>query len=126
MSTWLWVLFFVVVFGGGGIGERARRALRTRHQRRLELTEAKARAERARVDAGRPPEPVCGCGHHLATHDTGGRCHELVRTAVAWDADEKPERYEARDCPCQRYVGPEPLHLTFAQELTDLDQRPRE
>nr|WP_203607265.1 hypothetical protein [Streptomyces sp. SID11385] len=122
----MWVLFFVVVFGGGGIGERARRALRTRHRRRLELAEAKARGERARVDAARPPEPVCGCGHHLATHDTQGHCHESVRAAVAWDAENKPERYEARNCPCQRYVGPEPLNLTFAQELTDLDHRSRE
>ncbi|WP_234010434.1 hypothetical protein [Streptomyces sp. SPB074] len=125
MSTWLWVLFFVVVFGGGGIGERARRALRPRHARRLELTEAKARGERERREAARPPEPVCGCGHHLATHDEDGHCHETVRAAVAWGADDKPERYEARDCPCQRHVGPELLPLTFAQELTDLDHRAR-
>ena len=42
------------------------------------------------------------------------------RCAVAWDADHKPVQYEAGQCTCQQYVGPQPLSQIYAEDLTDL------
>jgi hypothetical protein len=56
---------------------------------------------RPQVSAPPPePEPICGCGHHVAFHntkagDTGCR-FQLVHNAFRADL-----------CSCVRYVGPE-------------------
>ncbi|MCK7626313.1 hypothetical protein MUU72_24950 [Streptomyces sp. RS10V-4] len=118
-----WYLFFLIgpaLYAGRAVRGAAAGALRTRHRRKLALIEAR-RAERLALEAAdRPPAPVCGCEHHLAKHDKQGVCHETVRTAVAWGADDRPVRYEARPCACQQYVGPQPLARIYAEDLTDL------
>ncbi|GAB7105795.1 hypothetical protein JCM4814A_41090 [Streptomyces phaeofaciens JCM 4814] len=119
MDGWLWLLIPAVIIGGGRIAEAARSALKTRHKRKLELIKATERQQQALVAANQPPEPVCGCTHHLAKHDKAGACHETVATPTLWDADRKPLQYESRPCNCQQYVGPEPLSLVFAPEITD-------
>ncbi|MFJ9695535.1 hypothetical protein [Kitasatospora sp. NPDC101183] len=114
-----WWLLPAVIYGCGGLAERGRKALRTRHTRKLQLLEAAHAGRLALAEANRPPEPVCGCTHHLAVHDDQGRCHEESQTPVAWDADGRPFAYELRACACRRYVGPEPLGTVFAPELVD-------
>ncbi|MET9023467.1 hypothetical protein ABZV93_26190 [Actinopolymorpha sp. NPDC004070] len=42
-----------------------------------------------------------------------------MQTPVAWDADRLPVKYEARQCNCQQYVGPEPLGTIYAPEIVD-------
>jgi hypothetical protein len=71
------------------------------------------------IAANKPPEPVCGCTHHLAEHDGRGRCHERVEVPTSWDENKKPLRYEAGQCNCRQCVGPQPLAQVFAEELTD-------
>ncbi|MHB6908000.1 hypothetical protein [Streptomyces sp. CB02959] len=127
-----WYLFFLtgpVLYAGSAARGVVRKALKTRHKRKLALIEARremgvppdgVRGSLALEAADRPPVPVCGCEHHLAKHDKQGKCHETVRTAVVWDADHQPVRYEARQCACQQYVGPEPLSRVYAEDLTDL------
>ena len=119
-SLWnLWWLVPAVLYGGGSIASRVRRDVKERHERKLELLEAQHQRRLALDAANRPPEPVCGCTHHLAKHDKQGRCHEVVETPTAWDADRRPVRYEPGQCNCQQYVGPEPLGTVYAQELID-------
>ncbi|MFE9796752.1 hypothetical protein ACFYRL_34045 [Streptomyces goshikiensis] len=68
------------------------------------------RNAKARALSG--PEPLCGCGHHLAYHDArDALCYASV-PAVDAGADEA-----ARRCPCRRYSGPEPLATLYAPEL---------
>lgn len=55
-----------------------------------------------------------------AKHHKKGKCHERVEVAVAWDADHKPVQYEAGQCTCQQYIGPQPLSQIYAEDLTDL------
>ncbi|MEW1721141.1 hypothetical protein [Streptomyces sp. NPDC093109] len=122
---WLWWVFvFFIVGGFGWIADTGRTALRTRHERRIERFElAERERERERLaleEAHKQPEPVCGCSHHLAKHDRKGKCHEDMETAVEWDEEKKPLRYERRQCNCQQYVGPQPLSTVYADELTDL------
>jgi len=120
MGDWMWWLIPVVLVGGGKIGESVRSALRTRHKRKLELLRTAERQQLALDAAKRPPEPVCGCTHHLAKHDKEGKCHEVVEAPTAWDAERKPLHYEPRPCNCQQYIGPEPLGIVYAPEITDL------
>jgi hypothetical protein len=112
---WVWWLIPIVLIGGG----RFSSALHTRHQRKLELMKAEEQHRQALAAANRPPEPICGCTHHLAKHDKQGVCHETVESPTAWDADHKPVAYEPRPCACQQYIGPEPLGTVFAPEITD-------
>ncbi|NEC15490.1 hypothetical protein G3I34_25120 [Streptomyces sp. SID8014] len=120
MSGWMWWgLAFMLLGGGSWIGESVRSALKARHTRRLELQRAETERQRALDAASRPPEPICGCTHHLAKHDKQGTCHERVEAPVEWDADRKPVKFEERPCNCQRYVGPEPLGTVYAPEITD-------
>ncbi|TJZ52204.1 hypothetical protein FCH28_19480 [Streptomyces piniterrae] len=118
---WFWWVFILFMSGGfAKVADMARDALRTRHKRKMERLET-ARQERLELaDAHKPPQPVCGCTHHLAKHDKQGKCHERVEVAVAWDADHKPTHYEAGQCTCQQYVGPQPLAQIYAEDLTDL------
>ncbi|GHF54587.1 hypothetical protein GCM10010218_39800 [Streptomyces mashuensis] len=121
MGGWIWAVIPAVIIGGGWINENVRRALKDRHERKLELLRATERQQLALEAANRPPEPVCGCTHHLAKHDKQGTCHEMVEAPTAWDADRKPVQYEARRCNCQQYVGPEPLGTVFAPDIVDLN-----
>jgi hypothetical protein len=121
VSGTLWTVFWVVLVGGGWAGKQVRAALRTRHTHQMERLAATERQQAALAAAQRPPEPVCGCTHHLAKHDKQGKCHEMVDAPVAWDEQQKPLRYESRQCTCQQYVGPEPLATLYAQDLTDLN-----
>ncbi|MEU6481692.1 hypothetical protein ABZ858_33405 [Streptomyces sp. NPDC047017] len=118
-----WIWWVLILFWTGGfawLADTARTALRNRHQRRMELMEAQ-KADRLAVEAAhRPPEPVCGCTHHLAKHDRSGHCHERVEVPTAWDENKQPVRYEPGRCNCQQYVGPQPLSQVYAEELTDL------
>ncbi|MER7845039.1 hypothetical protein ABTZ03_13980 [Kitasatospora sp. NPDC096077] len=119
-SLWnLWWLIPAVLYGGGNIANRVRRDIRERHERKLELLDAQHQQRLALEESHRPPEPVCGCTHHLAKHDKQGRCHEVVETPTEWDAERRPARYEPKQCTCQQYVGPEPLGTVFAPELVD-------
>ncbi|WP_037605498.1 hypothetical protein [Streptacidiphilus rugosus] len=122
MGGWVWVLIPLVLGGGGWVGDTVRRSQKNRHERQLARIEATTRKQDALEAAGRPPVPICGCEHHLAKHDTSGKCHEEVQAPAAWDADGKVLRYETKQCNCQRYVGPEPLGTVFAAEITDLDR----
>ncbi|MEV7088973.1 hypothetical protein AB0O07_24320 [Streptomyces sp. NPDC093085] len=122
---WLWWIFvFFIVGGFGWVADTGRTALRTRHERkmqRLQLAEHERQAEREALEvAQKPPEPVCGCSHHLAKHDRQGKCHEDVEIPTELDENKKPLKYELRQCNCQQYVGPQPLSRIYADELTDL------
>ncbi|SDR68517.1 hypothetical protein SAMN04489717_0049 [Actinopolymorpha singaporensis] len=121
MSGWMWILLIFVWLGGASwIVETTRKALKTRHKRRLELERETTRRTLAQQAADQPPQPICGCTHHLAKHDRStGKCHEEVQAPVAWDADRKPVQFEARQCNCQQYVGPEPLGTVYAPEIID-------
>ncbi|WP_369393198.1 hypothetical protein AB5J72_40825 [Streptomyces sp. CG1] len=120
----------LAIYAGSAVSKSVRKGLKTRHKRKLAVIEARreewltletARQERREPAAARkPPEPVCGCTHHLAKHDKKGKCHELVQVPVAWDADHKPVQYEARQCTCQQYMGPQPHSQVYAEDLTDL------
>ncbi|MDH6135827.1 hypothetical protein P3T37_005244 [Kitasatospora sp. MAA4] len=120
MGGWLWSAVIPLLIGGNWIVNNGRAALKHRHERKLEILQADERQRIALEAANRPPEPICGCTHHLAKHDRQGKCHELVQAPTAWDADRKPLQYEPRPCNCQQYIGPEPLGTVFAAELTDL------
>ncbi len=117
-GTW-WGVVWGVVIVGGWAGNQMRSALRTRHERQMERDAVADRRKAALEAAQRPPQPVCGCTHHLAKHDKDGKCHATVEMPVEWDAQRNPTRFEARQCDCQRYVGPEPLTTLYAQEITD-------
>ncbi|MFI0938401.1 hypothetical protein [Streptomyces sp. NPDC021020] len=117
----LWWIIPVVLFGGGTIGERIKDATDRRHKRKLDLIKADERKQSALASANRPPEPICGCTHHLAMHGRDdGKCHAEVETPSLWDADRQPLQFESQQCNCQQYVGPEPLGTVYAPEITDL------
>jgi hypothetical protein len=120
MDWFWWVFIFFVVGGFGWVADTGRNALRTRHERQLERLKLVEKQRKAIEAANKPPEPVCGCTHHLAKHDKRGRCHETVEVPTAWDADRKPVSYQPGQCNCQQYVGPQPLSQVYADELTDL------
>jgi hypothetical protein len=121
MGGWMWWLVALFAMGGfGAVADTLRGALRTRHERRIEKIEARGREARALEAAGRPPEPICGCTHHLAKHDKQGRCHEAVEVPTAWDADRKPTEFTTGTCNCQQYVGPQPLSSVYADEIADI------
>ncbi|UGY92850.1 hypothetical protein [Streptomyces gobiensis] len=123
MGFWFVLLVIFILCGGGAwLVENLREALRTRHERRLALIRADERRVRELAEASRPPEPpepVCGCTHHLAIHDKQGMCHAVVEVPTGWDADHKPLAYEPGMCRCQQYVGPQPLSQVWAEDITD-------
>lgn len=59
-----------------------------------------------------PPEPVCGCQHHLAFHDrVTGRCGAPAQQVTEWEWNEEeemkvPVRWTTVPCPCKQYCGP--------------------
>ncbi|SCE39490.1 hypothetical protein GA0115240_15683 [Streptomyces sp. DvalAA-14] len=120
MQGWMWWVIGLFAVGGfTTIADSARSAMRTRHERTMEKLAVKQRDRLALEAAGRPPEPVCGCTHHLAKHDKQGKCHEVVEVPTAWDADRKPVSFEPGTCNCQQYVGPQPLARVYAEEISD-------
>lgn len=122
--NWLWWIFvFFMVGGFSWVADTGRSALRTRHERRVERIKLVEGGRLALEESQKPPEPVCGCSHHLAKHDKQGKCHENVEVATAWDENKKPKRYELAQCNCQQYVGPQPLSQIYADDITDLDAR---
>jgi hypothetical protein len=122
---WLWMLAVFLVFGGAAwVSETLRNGQRHRHEQRMEQLRAEERRLRRLEAAKRPPEPVCGCGHHLAKHDRQGHCHETVQVPTGWDADRRPLGFAPGDCACQRYVGPQPLSQVFADDFTDQEPEP--
>lgn len=52
-------------------------------------------------------EAICGCGHHRAFHKGVGECH--------WH----PDGYPALTCPCQGYIGPEPMPKFLMPHMTE-------
>lgn len=121
MDSWVWwVIGFFALGSVTSVLETIRGALRTRHERKMEKIAARREDRRALEAAGRPPEPVCGCTHHLAKHDKQGKCHEIVEVPTGWDADRKPVQYRPGTCNCQQYVGPQPLSTVYAEEIADL------
>lgn len=120
--NWLWWIFvFFMVGGFSWVADTGRSALRTRHERRVERLKLVEGGRLALEESHKPPEPVCGCTHHLAKHDRQGKCHERVEVATAWDENRKPKRYEPAQCNCQQYIGPQPLSRIYADDITDLD-----
>ncbi|WP_461110919.1 hypothetical protein [Streptomyces calidiresistens] len=118
--AWMWILVIFLICGGGAwIADTLRDGRQNRHERRLEELRMRERQLRRAEERQRPPEPVCGCGHHLAMHDGRGHCHEVVQRPTGWDADRRPLGYEPADCACRQYVGPQPLSRIFAEDLTD-------
>lgn len=84
------------------------------------------RRELAASPSSDPSEPACGCGHHIAFHDPKvGKCHDQAKVPVRWQIEPQadggtkqvPVEWEARPCPCRRYVGPEPLATLYAPEM---------
>jgi hypothetical protein len=116
---WVWI---VIMLCGGGVASGVRALLDDRHKRKMALIRAEDKRRKALDEAAKPPEPMCGCKHHLAKHDRSGKCHELVQTAVEWDAKRKPVKFEAQQCTCQQYIGPRPLDTFYAEELIDLQE----
>lgn len=54
--------------------------------------------------------PVCGCGHSLSLHDEKSRtCVASVRRPH-YDRWGDRNGHEYVNCPCRRYVGPEPFN----------------
>ncbi|CAM5256782.1 hypothetical protein GCM10010329_06000 [Streptomyces spiroverticillatus] len=120
MAWYWWIFIFFMMGGFGGLANMGRQALATRHERQMERQKLLRKERQAIEAANKPPEPICGCTHHLAKHDKAGKCHESVEQPTAWDENKKPVRFEAGTCNCQQYVGPQPLSQVYADELTDL------
>ncbi|WP_312871256.1 hypothetical protein [Streptomyces lonarensis] len=119
----MWIVGVLVVCGAVTFFlDSLRGAQLSRQERRIEALRAEERRLlRSRPDDREAPDPVCGCGHHLAQHDRRGRCHEEVARPTGWDAQHRPTGYAPAPCTCQRYVGPQPLSQVFADELTELE-----
>ncbi|WP_209310592.1 hypothetical protein [Streptomyces spiramenti] len=119
----MWVVGVLVVSGAVVFFlDSLRDAQLTRQERRIEELRNEEHRLLRSEEAGRDvPDPVCGCGHHLAQHDRRGRCHEEVARPTGWDAQHRPTGYAPAPCTCQRYVGPQPLSQVFADELTELE-----
>ncbi len=84
---------------------------------RMKKAVAERRKARERALAG--PDPVCGCGHHLAYHDAkDGLCYASVKDTKGNRAAEGVDDKPVRRCQCRRYAGPEPLATLYAPELT--------
>lgn len=123
MGFWIVLMGLFVLCGGGAwVVGVVSGALRTRYERRLALLEAEKRYTRESAERPQTPQPVCGCTHHLALHDSAGHCHEVVEVPTGWDADRRPLGYEVGVCRCQQYVGPQPLSHIWAEELTDKER----
>jgi hypothetical protein len=69
-------------------------------------------ARRKGLRPQKPPQPICGCDHHLSYHDPQtGACHAQVYIGH-WDWQD-----QHRACTCRQYAGPERLPEYFAPEI---------
>jgi hypothetical protein len=104
---------------GGGAWDRVKSVAKDRREERMRLANG--------------PEPICGCGHHLAYHDLhDGRCYAEVKRdqadAAATGSDVAASDSESgaakpapeslwRRCACRRYAGPEPIATVYAPQI---------
>jgi hypothetical protein len=67
----------------------------------------------------KPPEAVCGCGHHHSFHDReSSRCHATVNgVPIHRDRYGYTDGWEQVQCPCRAYSGPVPLPEYYAPEI---------
>lgn len=106
-DVWWIVLLFLLC--GGGVGNFIRGELEQRRQRARDR-------ERLQVSG---PDPVCGCGHHYSFHNgQTGLCMHKGRAETKWDEYGDPVKWEMVQCGCQRYIGPQPLDVLYAPEIT--------
>ena len=68
----------------------------------------RARNKPAEYTVPKEPEPICGCSHHYAYHDTDGVCSEVNSQGRVRVVDGQETRILA-PCRCKKYVGPEPM-----------------
>lgn len=84
---------------------------------------SKERKKELRREREGPPS-ICGCEHHFSFHDETG-CHQKVKTPTKWErekdplGDMKPVHWEFPECPCVKYIGPEPLPEVFHPRLLE-------
>lgn len=62
--------------------------------------------KKKKLTKGDEPDPICGCGHHLAFHTAEGQCREQIPILAA--AEGGQPKYDVYDCTCQQYVGAVP------------------
>lgn len=62
--------------------------------------------KKKKLAKGEEPDPICGCGHHLAFHTAEGQCREQIPLLAG--AEGGQPKYDVYDCTCQQYVGPVP------------------
>jgi hypothetical protein len=64
-----------------------------------------------------PPEPICGCHHHLALHDLAKKtCTGWTKHVTLYENGIE-RKWEFYPCKCKHYVGPEYLPQYVAPEL---------
>jgi hypothetical protein len=69
---------------------------------------------RGALPSARPPQPVCGCEHHVSFHDPkSGECHAMMKvpSSMSRDSYHKP-------CTCRQYSGPTVLPEYFVPEIS--------
>lgn len=102
-------LLLTVFMGGGALGTMGGWARDWSERRRKDRTERE-----------KGPQPICGCEHHFAYHDPEtGKCHSMKKVPIEWDDDGDVMKAQLLECECRQYVGPEPLTVFYAPELTD-------
>lgn len=63
----------------------------------------------------RPPQAICGCGHHLVFHDNESKkCRAQVIIPGRWTG-ERGDSYHT--CVCQGYRGPMPVDEYYAPDI---------
>lgn len=69
----------------------------------------------------KPPkavEPICGCKHHLAVHDSkSGRCFASDRQPSKYNQTGTTVAWQFQVCICRQYVGPKPAESFFVDQI---------
>jgi hypothetical protein len=80
------------------------------------LAIGRRRRRRFPTQPAKPRAPLCSCTHGLNYHDVEtGLCHAKIPTGgstlTVFDDQGRNlgEERQLMDCPCRRYIGPEPL-----------------
>lgn len=56
--------------------------------------------------------PICSCSHSKSEHSDGsGRCLAQIERASKYNRNGQTIGWAWVDCPCQYYLGPDPLFL---------------
>jgi hypothetical protein len=71
---------------------------------------ALVRRRRREPPAAADPEPYCGCGDHYAYHD--------MKQRDRWGGTGLHNGYDHVQCNCRQYVGPQPLEIFYAPQLS--------